>query len=148
MKKVVMLSDNFKGEIEIIYNDENALHLLDFRNAELSVEQKMFFFSKLPLAFSSSSYTKTNFIEAFAGANSLRVEIVPFEVSFDEFWTMYAKKINRERVEKIWKRLSSTDKARAVQGLRAYERHLALNTWKSKMDPDSYLTKKSWNNEW
>lgn len=147
MKKILVTSPKFEGEIEVVYTLENELDILNFSNAALSIAQRVAFMNLLPIQF-STDFTLKDLQTSFNEAPSLVFTIVDVVVEFDDFWTAYDKKINRDRCVKLFAKLSTVNKQKALQGIKAYTRHLSTATWKSKADPETYLRNKYWENEW
>jgi hypothetical protein len=143
MKRYLITSAAFTGEIQVLYGQDAKLLYIDFLNCEMSEEQISFFKEKLPVYWSDENFNK-----AFASAKSINVVEEGYKIAFDTFWNKYNLKHNRIRAEKLWNKLSEADKVNAYFGLRGYERHLMLNQWKSKADPETYLRNRYWESEW
>jgi hypothetical protein len=141
MKKILITSTKFSGEISAIYADDLLLVSIDFSMAQLNAEQIDWMKGRIP------SKLFAEFSDCFKGV-PITALMEGYEVTFDMFWHAYGEKINRLRCEKRWDKLSKTDKAKAYAGVAVYLRHLAKNTWQSKANPDTYLMNKYWNNEW
>lgn len=141
MNKYIITSPRFAGEINVLYGVDNKLVFIDFMKCDLSDEQIDYFKTKLPVVYTD------RFMEAF-GQSKLTVIQEGFEVTFDDFWNRYNNKVNRLRAEKEWKKLSKADQVNAFAKYQMYERHLALNSWKSKAGPDRYLKERFWDSEW
>jgi hypothetical protein len=142
MKKLILSSSQFTGEVHIVYDADLRLMMIDMSGSELSDEQIVVMKSRVPVVFNQDT-----FFQAF-GSKTLNVIEADFKVSFEEFWNKYNLKRNKERVLKIWEKLKESEKVKAFYSLGQYDRHLQLNTWKTKADPDTYLRNKYFNNEW
>jgi hypothetical protein len=141
MKKYIITSPRFTGSINVLYGLDNKLMLIDFQNSSLTEEQIDYFKSKLPVIYSE------NFIQSFGNSKLTFIE-EGYSVSFErDFWERYNKKINKARALAQWNKLSEADQVNAVFKLPNYERHLALNTWLTKLDPENYLKRRTWENE-
>ena len=143
MKRYLITSATFTGEIQVLYGQDAKLLYIDFLNCELTEQQISFFKSHLPVYWSEENFNK-----AFAEAKSINVVEQGYKITFEQFWNKYNLKHNRIRAEKLWLKLSDADKVNAYFGLRGYERHLMLNTWKTKAEADTYLKNRYWENEW
>jgi hypothetical protein len=141
MKRFIITSPKFTGEINVLYGLDNKLQFIDFMKCDLSEEQITFFKNRLPVFYSE------NFSEGF-GKSQLTVMEEGYRVSFDQWWTRYNVKRNRERCIKLWNKLSEADQVNAFFKLGLYERFLALENWRTKAEPDTYLRKRYWENEW
>lgn len=145
MKKIIITSDNFGGEVYAVYDLEGQLISIDFAASNLTAAQKDWIKVHLPVAGGDHlAYIK----DCFGGAKSVRILMEGYEVTFDMFWQAYGEKVNRIRCEKRWDKLSKADRQKAFSGLAAYQRHLARNNWQNKANPDTYLMNKYWENEW
>ena len=69
-------------------------------------------------------------------------------ISFEMFWKKYDHKFHKERSEKIWDRLSKTNKILAFYGLDKYHKYLHKNSTQAKMHPDTYLRSHAWLNDY
>jgi len=141
MNKYIITSPAFTGEINVLYGLDNKLLYIDFLKCDLSQEQTDYFKSKLPALYSDP------LVEAF-GKSRLTVIKEGYQVSFEQWWNRYNLKRNRLRAEKHWQKLSEADRVNAFFKIGMYERHLALNAWKTKADPETYLKSRYWDNDW
>jgi hypothetical protein len=141
MNRYTITSPKFQGEINVLYGVDNKLLYMDFMKCELSDEQIQYFKDKLPIYYSDS-------FGGVFGRSELTVVKEGFKVTFDQFWQRYGIKRNRIRAEKVWNKLTLGDQVNAFFKIAQYERHLALNNWKTKADPDTYLRNRYWENDW
>ena len=121
--------------------------LLDvsFREAVgISDQTKQFLKRFIPVRYGEG------FEQAYGEYNHHFVVVVQEEkMDFDrDFWEVYNKKVNRDRAEKQWKKLSENDRVLACSGLGAYFRYLKRNTWRERMAPEVYLKDKRWADKW
>lgn len=66
-------------------------------------------------------------------------------ISFDEFWDLYDKKVSRDNSEKKWNRLSNKDKELIMQFIPKYK---AFQTDKKfRKDPLTFFNNKTWLDE-
>lgn len=143
MKKVIITSKNFSGEIILLYGADLMLLSMDFQGVALSAEQIDWIKNRTPVILHQ------RISDCFSIKAGLEFVLADYEISFEMFWTKYGQKINADRCKGLWKKLSDADKIKAYAGIDAYNRHLASLTWnKNRADPENYLKKKYWNNEW
>lgn len=142
MNKYIITSPRFTGEINVLYGLDNKLLFIDFMKCDLSEQQITYFKEHVPVFFSDK------FMEAFGANNKLNVVQEGYTVTFEQFWNRYGNKVNRIRAEKQWNKLSEADRVNAYFKYSLYERHLGLNAWKTKVDPDRYLKDRYWESEW
>jgi hypothetical protein len=65
--------------------------------------------------------------------------------SFDDFWNLYDKKVDRTKAEAKWKLLSQKEKEEAVEYIPAYK--LAQPDKKFRRNPETFINNKTWQNE-
>ena len=65
--------------------------------------------------------------------------------SFDDFWELYDKKVDRARCEKKWSRLTQQEKEDAINYIPDYK--LAQPEKQFRRNPESFINNKTWNNE-
>lgn len=142
MQKITATSKGFKGEVYIVYGADNKLLSVDFQAAELTMAQTLWLMKSIPV-----QYDAVAFLESLSAA---KLEFVhsAFEVTFDMFWVKYDKKINKARCLTIWNRLSKVKRAKAYFGITSYNAHLSKNQWKTKADPETYLIKEMYENQY
>jgi len=141
MKRYIITSPKFTGEINVLYGLDNKLQFIDFMKCDLTEEQTEFFKSRLPVFYTEK------FMEAF-GNSKLDVIEEGYRVTFEQWWNRYNLKRNQKRCIKHWNNLSEADQVNAVFKLGLYERHLMVNQWKTKAEPDTYLRNRYWENDW
>lgn len=142
MKKIIATSAGFEGEVHIVYdNDDGMLMTVDFAHALLNAKQVQYFMEKTPVYYAGKILA-----QQFSSKLTLVEESI--SITFSMFWLKYARKINKARCERIWDKLSKSDRVKAYYGIFPYDRHLQSNSWKSKADPETYLKNKYWENEW
>jgi hypothetical protein len=141
MRSFLISSTKYNGQVELVYNSTGRLSKIDFTQTNLSVEQVFHFKNLAPVTLQH--------LENKVGltANMVVVES-NYNISFDEFWTAYDKKINRKRCEPIWLKLSNNQQVLAWAGIKEYNKFLHANSWRKKADPENYLKSEMWNNVW
>ena len=144
----LLVSNESAGTFEVKYMEANGgtevvLCGIDFSGATLNIKQKEWFLQKMPVVYNEAAIK-----EAFAGAPLIFIR-EDYAPDFDvDFWNKYGKKVNRERCERTWSRLTKADKALAVGRLNEYLRHLSISKWKNKADPNTYLHEKYYLTNW
>lgn len=139
MKKMILTSEKMQGEITLVFGKDLKLELVDLQKAELTLEQIDWFWSRVQLNWSDALKVR------FAPLSVVESNV---EITFDMFFDKYDKRINKARCKTIWAKLTEADRAKAYFGLWKYEKHLSANTWKNKADPENYLRKRFWENEY
>lgn len=141
MLKFIATSPKYQGEVIIVYGDDNKLLLLDMQGATLSVNQIGYFKTRMPVLYDAT------FLQNFTDAPITFIES-SYEVSFEDFWKLYNKKVNKARCLAIWNKMTLAERVAAYMGLLRYNAFLAIETWRTKADPESFLKKKMWLNDW
>ncbi len=67
------------------------------------------------------------------------------DISFDEFWDLYDKKVSREKAEKKWNTLSAKDKELIMQFIPKYKEYQPDK--KFRKDPTTFFNNKTWLDE-
>lgn len=67
------------------------------------------------------------------------------EISFDQFWDQYDKKVGRPEAEKLWKKINGQEREKIMQHLPKYK--FAQPEKRYRKNPSTYLNQKSWNDE-
>ena len=139
MKRFLITSPKFTGEAELIYNAGGVLKKIDCGNTDMDARTMHHFKTSVP---AMADGLKTSFSTFTVIVES---EIV---IHFNEFWIKYNHKFNKDRCEKIWARMSKTDKIKAFYELDKYQKYLRKNESQFKMHPDTYLRNRAWENDY
>ncbi|NOS92475.1 MAG: hypothetical protein HOP30_11170 [Cyclobacteriaceae bacterium] len=145
MKRFIITSSTFTGEINILYGIDMRLQFFDLMKCDLTEEQINYFKNKLPAVLPEATveYLQTQF-----GKSKLDIIEQGYKVSFEQWFNRYNVKRNKARCLKLWVKLSEADQVNAFFKLGLYERHLMVNNWKTKAEPDTYLRNRYWDNDW
>jgi len=65
--------------------------------------------------------------------------------SFEDFWNLYDKKVDRTKAESKWNKLTQKEKEEAVDYIPAYK--LAQPDKKFRRNPETFINNKTWQNE-
>lgn len=150
MKKI-LVTGSFTGAVVVMYGEpgvdteaQPGILSVDMGGAALEDKQKMYVLHCVPLRYGAG-------YEQNWGPLSGKVQIVTedYEVEFErDFFKPYGKQVNRKRCLKLWDNMSREKRALAVIRRSAYARHLDRNTWKTKADPETFLRKEMYLNDW
>jgi hypothetical protein len=140
MKKYIITSQKFTGQVELVYNGRGLLNKVDFSSGELEEHQVHYLVRHIP----ANEGEMGNSFKAVP----LTIVSEDYRITFDDFWVAYDQKHNRKRAEALWIKLSKSDQVIAYNGLKAYTKHLNVNPWKNKADPDTYLRNRMWENNY
>ncbi len=139
MKKYVLTSQSFEGQVMFWFNEE-GLMIFYHNESEMNKAQQEWLLANLPLT--------VDMIALVTAKIKGSLEQLPEDISFDTFWDLYAKKLNRIRAEKLYNKLNEGDKLKAINSIKHYDNYLQRNSWRSKADPDTYLRNQSYLTEW
>lgn len=141
MKRIIITSNGFFGQVYAVYGDDLMLRSLEMTAAQLTPAQVEWLKENIPTLLYAE-------MAEHLATKRLHCVIEGYEVSFDQFWDAYDEKINVGRCKPVWNKLTAGEKAQAYMGILAYNRHLAEQPWKTKANPENYLKQKYWNNKW
>jgi hypothetical protein len=129
-EKIKIKAPGQLGWVEVVYLN-NTMIAIDTTHC-IQV-RKTWFFEKVPIDFSVIK----DFVAHYRARN---VEIIPCDISFDEFWEAYNYKINAKRCETLWKKMSRKKRIAAYYRLFEYELYRTNKTpVPAKLSPEYYL---------
>lgn len=137
MRKYVLTSPGFKGELIFGYNSEQVLVHFE-NNAELEAPHL--------------DYLKRNF--PFVADELPKVvrkgkltEIT--DLSFTKFWADYSYKVgNKARAEKLWNKLQESERIAVFEALPRYNYYLKTHPSIEKTYAETFLYQRRWENEY
>jgi hypothetical protein len=141
MQKIILTSDNFTGEIIVEY-DFNG-YLIKYENlADLNEAQQKFFYQNFP-AYGDK------FNELIHKAQSIKVEHIPTDLSFDKIWEEYDYKIGKkDKTSQLWSKLSTGERIEVFKSIKHYDRYLALKKGLDKQYLETYLRNQQYLTDW
>lgn len=140
MRRFLISSKNFTGQVELIYDERDQIVTVDLINASLTQQQTEMFIRVIP-----SRVDKLG--EALGRYPQLTIVEGSFEVTFSAFWTKYNLKVNKIRAEKEWNKLLPGEHAPAYYGILKYDKYVKERRI-GKAHPETYLRNKYWENEY
>lgn len=151
MKKILVTGESFTGTVTVMYGDSGMgadiwppIVSVDLAGAMLGDKQKAFLLSHAPLHYGPG-------FEQEWGVEPGKLHFVTedYELDFErDFFVPYCKPVNKARCLKLWANMSIAKRHMAVGRRPAYDRHLERNQWKSKADPETYLKKEMYLNDY
>jgi|ERR1035437_42956 hypothetical protein len=139
MKRFLITSPKFTGQAEVLYNANDVLCKIDCTQTNMSAVTIDHFKRAVPVIVQNlaASFSKdTTIIEA------------EYQISFDEFWKKYNKKINKIRCMLLWQKMEKTMQVKAYFGIDNYNKYLKHESWRNRVDPENYLRNQYWDNEY
>lgn len=140
MRHFILTSTSFTGSLEYKYCDNGYLIWFQY-NALASDSQRNWLLSNMPL-------TVSGFNEVVSKAKSFKVEEIQLDLSFDAFWEQYGHKINKKRCLPLYNKLSTEKRMQCIKSIVPYKRYLARTNYRNKTDPENYLRKEMYLNDW
>ena len=137
MKKYILTTPKYTGQAIFGY-DENG-HLVFYSNEIPDKAVIVWMKRYLPLDEVALADFKTK----------IRATIVevPEDLSFDRFWNLYDKKINRLRAEPLFEKLNAAGKLQAIVRIKAYKEYCHY-THRGVADPEKYLRERFFDTDW
>jgi hypothetical protein len=141
MKKFLITSDKFKGTIEVVYNFDGVLTLIDLYDAELSYKQIQYLMHNLS--------PDVQQLRGMLTGTNLDIKEIAFEKTLEDFKREYPYSRNFHLLEPIWQRMEKKYHAlawyRAIQYRKYCERN---NKWYKPKIAASWLNNKEYLNDW
>ena len=136
--KYTLTSQKFKGKLVFGYS-EGFLTYFEC-GAEMKPESYKWILENFPLVPAQ--------LKKMADAIPGKMEVVPDDLTFDAFWEAYAKKVNKIRCEPLWSKMGEADRIECIQSIKSYDGYLRRMNGRAKLDPENYLKKQAYNNNW
>lgn len=141
MRKFIITSLEFEGNISLTYNDRETIVEINLINAIISKIRLQRFFEHLPKTINDLPFYSQRSI------NDTIVE-VDFVITFEMFWKEYPFHRNMFRVQKVWDKMSKTDQVKAYYNVKDYSWYLDKYDWCSPMIGDRYLRERQFETDW
>jgi len=138
MKRYILTSKKFIGQIFLAFNNRGTVAAVDMTTAELDAHSTGHFLRSIPVL-------ESNLAKSFSSEVTIVAE--DFQVSFDDFWNSYDKKINKKRCIPLWNKLNLNQQVAAYYGIRKYDAFLKASN-RIKCDPENYIRNEMWENEY
>ena len=131
-------TDKFTGQAELVYNSRGTLCIIDCSNTDMDEQVMQLFKQAAPVS-----------IHRLGAAFTHPTVIVQsnYQVTFEKFYTDYPIKRNRYKAERVWAKLTETERVEAWHSLTDYIKYLSRSGC-FPMLADSYLTRKEFETEW
>lgn len=138
MRRFVLTSDAFTGEVEFIFNDSGLLESFTTAAAQLSERQQVFILKELPRELSEIKKVISNSVSA-------KLTEVNNDITFDQFWKRYDPPALSKKKKKAlprWNRMSQSERNKAYYFIPKYESRMR---GEGKMYAETYLNSEIWN---
>lgn len=139
MKKYLLTSTAFTGEVEFTFNDSGILESFDAKRADLSAIQQLWILKEMP-----SNINEVQRI--LVGSKTATLTEIKEEITFEMFWNRYDEKqrSSKKKAEMRWKRMKETDQIKAFKYIQRYEQSIPQGVCKKYAE--TYLNAEQWNN--
>ncbi|TFF35227.1 hypothetical protein [Mucilaginibacter psychrotolerans] len=138
MKKIVLTSPKFSGSITFGYSDTGQL-LFYHNQTDLDHAKNEWLLPNLPII-------EIHLLSLKAKLQGTLTE-VPEDTSFEAFWEVYNRKINRKRSEPLYEKLSAGDRLLAITRAKPYQKFRA-GKGQEIADPEKYLRDRFFDTNW
>lgn len=129
----------FSGEVKISLAPNDIIAGIDFSETDMSAAVQSSIIKHLAMLLNKmEGYTGDYGQIADKTGRHLSVRKVP-RATFELFWELYQKKVNKYRCEPLWKKLSESDKERAITQIAMYDKYRDATGYRGKLDPENYL---------
>lgn len=139
MTKYILTSLHYKGGVQFNYNDDGLLLFYSVLDAELDKTQLIGLLRKIPRE--EWDLEKLNETQYFT------LKKVSEDLSFENFWREYDKKIHPHRCEPFHNKMSDVKKLAALKSIGPYQYYLT-RTGVAKANPENYLKKEYYKTDW
>lgn len=140
MKSYVLRSSQFTGSITLGFDKAGVMRQLK-NDAELSDTQFTYLLTTLPKNL-------TDLPRLIGDSKTLTVTPLSDDLTFETFYNAYGRKVgNKERVQKLWNKLSDIDKQTALDAIVSYDYYLMCNPTIVKLYPETYLAQRRFEND-
>lgn len=140
MRSFLISSQNYTGQIELVYDGRDQLITVDFANGDLTVKQVEMFTRIIPAIASMIP-------EVVSRYKQLTVVEGTVKATFEAFWKKYDLKFNKKRAEMEWNKLSQSDQVLAYHAIDRYDKYVKDKRI-SKAHPETYLRNRYFENEY
>lgn len=138
MSKYIMEFDKTQATALLEYNERGWLVSYKFEPGAFSDEIFRVFARGFPCTI--------ELLGAWQSTKAIRIKEVPFDASFEAFWTAYAMKVgNKPRCIKLWEAMTEPNQIKAIKFIPQYNTYLAQNNINKKL-PETFLNQEPWNN--
>jgi hypothetical protein len=136
MSRYELSSDKFQGMILLEYDESQMLIRYEY-NAEMTIEQKMYFASHFPVSVNILT-------ELTAKIRSFRLIEIQRKIPFQEFADKYVYETgDLALAQRLWEEFTETNKTAAIKYIPTYRLYLQ-KTGINKLKIENYLIRGKW----
>lgn len=134
--KYVLDSSNIDGQLVFEYDENNMLVGFE-NNAKLESNLVDYLATHFPMKFEMLQWI----VKVSKNAKLLEL---PDEVTFEKFYNTYCRKEGKIKALAAWNKLSENDRKLAYRYIPRYNSILAMEKWRSRLMPATYLNERKW----
>jgi hypothetical protein len=139
MNRYILTSIHYTGGVQFNYDNEGLLVFYSVLDADLTKTQLVTLLKKLPREeWDLAALNETKYFT---------IKKLDEDLSFENFWAQYDKKIHPNRCEPLWKKLSEVKRLAALKSIGAYDAYLR-RTGVAKCNPQNYIIREYWKTNW
>lgn len=141
MIKYAIFSTQFEGQMILGY-ENGILTFLSLEKAVLSEHQHLWTLENLRIR-------EQELHEMVGRSKTMRIEVLPEDLSFERFWNEYGYKIgDKKRAEKLWNGLTDADKIKVFQSIPKYNSYLRMHPNIERLYPQTFLHQRRFENQY
>lgn len=139
MNRYIITSVHYTGAVYFEYDNGGLMVFYSALDAVLTEKQLVGLLLKIP--------REERDLPALNATDYFTIKKVTEDLSFENFWGLYDKKIHPHRCEPFWKKLSEVKKLLIIGSIGPYNAYLS-KTGVAKANPENYLKKEYYKTDW
>lgn len=140
MRKFIVTSDKFIGQVDLLYSDDGLLLQLD-------MQQASFADTAIRKAFKNAVPVHLDGMASAFTSGTMVVE-TDFSITLEDFKKVYPYRRNFHLLDTRWKMLNKSEQVEAYYAAMDYAGYCKKNDWYKPKIADSWLAKKEFKNDW
>lgn len=124
-------STKFEGELTFMYDEKGVLKWFS-NDASMDDEQLAYLHHNFPTL-------DCLMIKLAGDSKTLLIKQTTQEITFDEFWTAYDFKMDRQDAEKAWNKMTPDQQKKAFENIPSYKYFLLMRRNQATLYPATYL---------
>ncbi len=140
MKEYVITSASNDSKVLLKYGLNK--YLMELCISDCTDEQQLFILKHLPKTLEELEQLRRTFPK-------MKVTETKTDISFNAFWNEYAYKVgNKGKAEKLYNKLSETEKILAIGSIKEYNKYLSRKASIERLYPETYLNQRRYDIEY
>lgn len=139
-KEYVITSASNNSKVLLKYSENT--YLTEFCISDCTEEQHRFILEHLPVTTHALEQLRRTYPK-------MKVTETKPDISFNAFWNEYNYKVgNKPRAEKLYNKLTETEKILAIGSIKEYNRYLSRKPTIERLYPETYLSQRRYDIEY